>query len=243
MLQSTFHCHRQTGPNIIVFGGTGAGKSSVVNMLPGGCHEATVSSTAKGVTFQHECFKKDIRGHHINVFDTVGLGEGKSGTVSAPKAIEALYRLMRGLDGGVSLLVYVVRGPRLSPSIRKNYELFYEIFCQKKVTIVIVITGLENEEDMDDWWKKNETAYIEEKMTFAGAACITAIKGKRNMFAQEFEESQAKVEALVFDHCFKTTWLPPSGGWTSWLRTFYSFLEQIRPTLKHSAFRYRKIDL
>ena len=89
-------------------------------MLPGGCHEATVSSTARRVTFRHERFEKDIRGHRINVFDTVGLGEGKTGTVSAAKAIEALYRLMRGLNGGVSLLVYVVRGPRLRHSIRKK---------------------------------------------------------------------------------------------------------------------------
>jgi len=212
---------KQTAPNVIIFGGTGAGKSSVVNMLPGGCREATVSSSANGVTFRHDCYEKVIRGRHINVFDTVGLGEGKSGTIPAAKAIESLYRLMRRLENGVNLLVYVVRGPRLSHSIRKNYELFYEIFCQKKVPIVIVITGLENEEDaMDDWWMENKTAYSKENMTFAGAACITAIKGKRNMFAQEFEESQEKVERLILDHGFGTTWLPPPPlGGTSWLVT------------------------
>ena len=186
-------------------------------MLSGGSREAKVSSSAKGETFRHERYEKDIRGHRINVFDTVGLGEGKTGTVSAPKAIEALYRLMRGLNDGVSLLVYVVRGPRLSHSIRKNYELFYEIFCQKKVPIVLVVTGLENEEDMDSWWKRNEAAYGEEKMTFSDAACITAIKGKRDMFAQEFEESRVKVEGLIWDHCFETTWVPPAGA--SWLGT------------------------
>ena len=124
---------------------------------------------------------------------------------------------MRGLNGGVSLLVYVVRDPRLSHSIRKNYELFYEIFCQK-VPIFLVISGLENEEDMEGWSKRNERAYNEEKMTFDGATCITAIRGKRNIFTQEFEESQ-RVEGLVFDHCFKATWLPPLGGRTSWLGT------------------------
>ena len=177
-------------------------------MLPGGTHEATVSSSARGVTFRHERFEKDIGGHRVNVFDTVGLGEGRAGTAPALETIEALYRLMRGLEGGVSLLVYVVRGPRLSYSIRQNYELFYEIFCQERVPIVVVITGLENEEDMDGWWARNETAYSEENMTFAGAACITAIKGRRNMFAQEFEESQEKVVRLISDHCFRTTWLP-----------------------------------
>ena len=220
MLRSTFHYRRQTAPNIILFGATGAGKSSVVNMLPGGSHEATVSSSAKGVTFKHERYEKDIGDHRINVFDTVGLGEGKSGTVPAAKTIELLYRLMCGLKDGINLLVYVVRGPRLSSSIRKNYELFYDIFCQKKVPIVVVITGLENEEDMDGWWEENQMAYSEENMTFAGAACITAIKGRRNMFAPEFGESQEKVERLILDHGFKTTWLPPPPlGGTSWLVT------------------------
>ena len=187
-------------------------------MLSGG-REAKVSSSAKGETFKHDRYEKYIRGQSINVFDTVGLGEGKKGTVSAAKAIEALYRLMRGLEDGVSLLVYVVRGPCLSGSIRKNYELFYEIFCQKEVPIVLVITGLEHEEDMGNWWKRNESAYIDEEMIFADAACITAIKGKKDMFAQEYEESRGKVEELILNHCFKTTWLPPAGGKASWLGT------------------------
>ena len=185
-------------------------------MLSGG-REATVSSTAKGQTFQHERYEKYIWGHHINVFDTVGLGEGRNGTVSAPKAIEGLYRLMRGLDDGVNLLVYVVRGPRLSDSIRKNYELFYEIFCQGEVPVVLVITGLEHEDDMDGWWGRNEAAYRDEKMMFADVACITATKGKRNVFAKEYEESREKVEELISGHCFKTTWRPPGGGKASWL--------------------------
>ena len=186
-------------------------------MLSGGS-EATVSSTAKGQTFRHDCYEKVIRGHCINVFDTVGLREGKKGRVPAAKAIEGLYRLMRGLDDGVSLLVYVVRGPRLSDSIRKNYELFYEIFCQRKVPIVLVITGLEHEEDMYGWWGRNEAAYRDEKMMFADVACVTATtKGKRNLFAKEYEESQKKVEELVLGQCFKTTWLPPRRGKASWL--------------------------
>ena len=188
-------------------------------MLSGG-PDATVSSTAKGETFQHSRYEKVIGDHRINVFDTVGLGEGKKGTVSASKAIEALYGLMRGLDDGVSLLVYVVRGPRLKNSARKNYEMFYEIFCEKKVPIVLVITGLEHEEDMDDWWKRNEATFGEEKMWFSGAACITATKGRRNMLEKEYEESRVKVEKLILKYCAETPWLPPVGRGATWLGRF-----------------------
>ena len=190
-------------------------------MLPGpGDHFAKVNGDAKGVTFRHERYEKDIGGCHLNIFDTVGLNEGCKGTVSAPRAIEGLYRLMRGLDGGVSLLVYVVRGPRLKKSVRDNYEMFHEIFCEKKVPIVLVITGLEHEEDMDDWWKRNEATFGEEKMWFSGAACITATRGRRDLLAQEYEESRIKVENLILKHCPKTPWLPPAGGGASWLGRF-----------------------
>jgi hypothetical protein len=183
-------------------------------MLHGG-RSATVGSGHKGVTFQHDCYEKVIRGHHLNIFDTVGLNEGVSGTTPASEAIRGLYRLMRGLDNGVSLLVYVVRGPHPTSSMRKNY-MIYEMFCEKKVPIVLVITGLEQEEDMDDWWKVNEAKFVKEGMTFSGAACITAIKGRNNMLAQEFEESREKVEKLILDHCAETPWLPPPSKKTPW---------------------------
>ncbi|EDR06314.1 uncharacterized protein LACBIDRAFT_329003 [Laccaria bicolor S238N-H82] len=215
-----FHDRRKTAAgNVIIFGETGVGKSSIINMLPGG-RVAAVNGDAKGVTFRHERYVKDIGGCRLDIFDTVGLNEGAAGTVSAPQAIEGLYRLMRGLDDGVSLLVYVVRGPRLKNSARKNYEMFYEIFCEKKVPIVLVITGLEHEDDMDEWWKRNEAAFSEEGMRFCGAACITATKGKRNLLAKEFEESREKVEKLILDHCPETPWLPPTGGGASWHRRF-----------------------
>ena len=195
------------------------GKSSVVNMLPGGA-EAAVNSDAKGVTFRHERYVKDIGGCHFNIFDTVGLNEGYKGTVSAPRAIEGLYRLMRGLDDGVSLLVYVVRGPRLKKSVRDNYEMFYEIFCEKEVPIVLVITGLDYEENMDDWWKRSEAAFGKEKMWFSGAACITATRGRRNLLAQEYEESRVKVGNLILKRCLMTPWLPPAGRGAAWLGSF-----------------------
>ena len=187
-------------------------------MLPGG-PDAIVRSDAKGVTFEHTRYEKDIGGCRLNIFDTVGLNEGADGTMSAAKAIEELYRLMLGLDDGVSLLVYVMRGPRLKRSFRKNYQLFYEIFWKKKVPIVLVITGLEQEDDMDDWWKRKKAEFVKEKMTFSGAACITAIKGKHNTFAKEFEESREKVEKLILGHCAQTPWIPV-GGKVSWFSTF-----------------------
>jgi len=114
--------------------------------------KAKVGSDALGVTFQTDSYPIQIRGKSFKMYDTVGLSEGDSGTISASMAIGNLYQLIREVDGGVSLLVYVLRGPRLRSAARKNYRMFYEIFCMKQVPIVIVITGLEEQDDIQAWW-------------------------------------------------------------------------------------------
>ncbi|KAK7451204.1 hypothetical protein VKT23_012536 [Stygiomarasmius scandens] len=203
--------------NVIVFGETGAGKSSIINMLDGD-QDAEVGSGASGVTFSNKCYQKSIQGMSFQVFDTVGLNEGPAGRVPASDAVAALYQLISKLDSGVNLLVYVMRAPRITSTAQKNYEMFFEVFCQKQVPIVIVVTGLENEEDMDGWWTENKAHFDRYKMFFQGNACITAIKGKyvnkirACMFEAEYEESKEKVEKLIIDNCGEP-WKKSKSSW------------------------------
>ncbi|KIM72514.1 hypothetical protein PILCRDRAFT_81792, partial [Piloderma croceum F 1598] len=138
-------------PNIIIFSMTGIGKSSVVNTLAG-AQIADTSSDLVGCTFESACYELKIRGKPFKVHNTVRLGEGIKGTVPASQAIESLFHLLHKLEGGINLLVYIMRGPCLVDTARKNYHMFYEIFCDKKVPIVVVVRGLEEEEDRQVWW-------------------------------------------------------------------------------------------
>ena len=92
-----------------------------------GAQIAPTSGDAVGCTFTSECYERKIHSKPFKFHNTVGLGEGAEGTVSAPQAIEYLFRLIRELEGGINLLVYVVRGPRLRDAVRKNYIMFYEV--------------------------------------------------------------------------------------------------------------------
>jgi GTPase SAR1 family protein len=195
-------------PNVIVFGETGAGKSSVINMLAGGL-AAETSNSAVGVTFKNEVFKKQIRGLPFNIYDTVGLSEGDAGRVPGRISIKSLYQLIRRVEGGVDLLVYVLRGPRIRGAARKNYLMFYEIFCKKKVPIVIVVTGLEEELDRQAWWKDNEEHFVKQDMAFAAAACVTASRGKNGVYATEYEESKRSVEDVILQWRASEPWHPP----------------------------------
>jgi hypothetical protein len=142
-------------------------------------------------------------------WDTSGLNEGDKGTVPAETALFNLHELVQRLSamgGGVNLLVYCIRGTRLRDIVRVNYDLFWGIICQCKVPIVLVITGLELEENMDRWWKDNEGELEAMGMKFDGHACITTTKGKTDkmgvhLFEEEFKASQVKVRKTVQEKC------------------------------------------
>jgi len=201
--------------NIIVFGETGAGKSSIVNMLVGS-EVAPISSKAVGCTFQSASYFANIGGSEFTLHDTVGLGESEKGTVPAKDAVVNLYSLIRSLDDGVSLLIYCVRGPRVKHDTVKNYTMFYEVFCQKQVPVVIVVTGLENEEPtMESWWVENEASYTKAGMSFWGHACITATRGKSDRFRAEYKESAKSVKELIQRSCRSSPWKMERTSWFS----------------------------
>ena len=140
-------------------------------------------------------------------WDTAGLNEAEDGTMSSQAAVQNLLRLVK--DHGVDLLIYCIRG-RLPNIIRVNYDLFWGIICRKEVPIVLVVTGLEGKDDMDEWWKENQKAIKKMTMSFNGHACITSWKGRKNRYEKEYKESAEEVWKLVREHCRSTAWsMPP----------------------------------
>jgi len=177
-------------------------------------HEVTfVSRRSCVLSFspnQVSIFPTASGGKKYRLWDTSGLNEGNRGTVPTQKAMFNLVALVKGLRenaGGVSLLVYCIRGARLREIIRVNYDLFWGIICNGQVPIVLVITGLENEDDMEDWWRDNRIELEDVMgMKFQGHVCMTSTKGKieksgRYMFEEEYQESVGKVRNLVESGC------------------------------------------
>ena len=179
-----------------------------------GSDKAAVSHGLLGETFRNTIYPVEIGGRAYNVYDTIGLGEHSGGTVDNHKAVVNLYYLLVSLfnSGGVNLLVFVMKCGRVTETIQKNYELFYKIFCDSKVQIVIVVTGCENVEvAMDTWWTDNEPSFTKAGMTFAGHACVCASKGakiKGGGYRNEdlVDQSVKKVKELVVRHCMSNGW-------------------------------------
>jgi predicted GTPase len=210
-------------PNVIIFGESGAGKSSCVNMLDGDC-DAKVSNKAATPTFTSICYEKTISDLRFRVFDAVGLDETIESEVKPQGVIDALRSLIHQLDGGVNLLVYVMQAPRIKDSAKQNYDMFFDGFCKRKVPIVIVVTGLEEEQKMDAWWETNGEDFNQYGMRFSGFACITATKGKRKgttyPYEDEYNKSKIQLQQLVYKHCLRVPWVMPPDSWLETVNTY-----------------------
>ncbi|KAI9571678.1 P-loop containing nucleoside triphosphate hydrolase protein, partial [Boletus coccyginus] len=206
--------------NIVVFGESGVGKSSLVNLVAGRSIAAT-SSGAKGCTFHHKKYELQVDDTPYAIWDTAGLDEGTYGTVPAEIAEEHLKQLLRDLvtANGIHLLVYCVRASRLRKTLLSNYNLFYSAICRKKVPIVAVVTGLENyEEEMADWWTANETEFAMLKMHFDGHACVTTLNADKvnsPILKQRCRASRQAVLSLLASACARNCWETEQDGWVS----------------------------
>ncbi|KAG9316835.1 hypothetical protein JVU11DRAFT_2903 [Chiua virens] len=176
--------------------------------------------------------------HHIRLFDTVGLNEPQFGRNQYLTAIENANTLICQLQrtGGIRLLVFCIRGGRITAVMQNNYHLFCDILCQNQVPVAFVITGLENEPSMEGWWETNVGQFEKYGLSCASHACITAIRGLNDCYARKYIDSQTTVRAMLLAHVTEnsTSWQPERTGWFIHLASrLLKWLSQIRSRSRH----------
>jgi hypothetical protein len=214
--------------NIVLFGETGAGKSSVINLMAGE-EMARTSADMERCTMQWQEHPIAFHGCNYKVFDTVGLEEPQLSIKEYLKIIENAYNLITKLNqgGGIDLLIFCVRAGRVTATLQTNYRLFYEWLCEEKVPIVLVLTGLEREpKNMEDWWTRNEHIFNKYDIRVAGHACITAANHLDGRPKQLYEESRGMVRDLVRKHTQGVgTWDGGEGSFVRFLRKLKELLQ------------------
>ncbi|KAJ3907642.1 hypothetical protein F5879DRAFT_502037 [Lentinula edodes] len=197
--------------NVLLFGSSGCGKSSIINMLSNRDVVHTSSAAAPSI-FGVEKYEVSLDGKLYSFRDITGLNNGKlsNGDLVSPGCISRLSDLVHtDLQDGISLLVFCLRAPRITEIAQKNYFIFYEVLCQRKIPIVMIVTGLKDEEpDMESWWTKNRGIFASYKMWFQGHACVTTTKGKKTSTdfkkQEEYELSREIIQNLITSQALET---------------------------------------
>ncbi|KAF8137376.1 hypothetical protein EV363DRAFT_1394927 [Boletus edulis] len=207
--------HNNQTINVVLFGEPGVGKSSVVNLIARK-NIARVPSGIDGCTLQSSRYDISMDDMNICVFETVGLQEpefrGNGYLAVLEKAYEFVNKL--GAAGGVHLLLLCMRRSRLTATTQNNYRLFSEVAFQKRVPIALVVTGLEGEVDMEDWWTKNKADMERYGLKSNGHACVTTVSDRTLLQDQNYAESQRRIRELLKSCRLKTpASLPESQDW------------------------------
>ena len=219
--------------NIVLFGETGVGKSSVINLIAGR-PIAKTSPDADGCTMHSQDYRFDLGPRQISIWDTVGLEEPQIGVNGYYSAIIKAYSLIRKLNeaGGVDLLLFCIRGNRITATTQSNYRLFYEVLCDKQVPIALVITHLEREPRMEDWWERNKDNISRYGIKSASHACVTGAVDR----GPKYKESRNAISELLSQHDNRGRFfMPPEPWFTRFLQGLAGFFSKSSPVGKDFA--------
>jgi len=246
----SYQVQRTHTPNVLIVGETGVGKSSVINLIAGE-KLANVSSSATGCTLDATSYDvvltdKNGQGHHVRLFDTVGLNEPSLSKndylVAIEKANVLISQLLR--TGGIRLLIFCIRGGRITSVTQSNYHLFRDVLCQNQVPVAFVITGMENEQPMEKWWTRNVALFEKSNLSCTSHACVTATPGLRNVYAKQYQASQITIHNMLLDHMSRTSWKPERAGWFIYLAgKLLRWVNKVKDRKRHLPVRSKALTV
>ncbi|KAG9316457.1 P-loop containing nucleoside triphosphate hydrolase protein [Chiua virens] len=214
--------------NIVLFGETGVGKSSVINLIAGR-QIASVSPDAEGRTLSSRRYSFPVGTRAFHIWDTAGLEQPEMGAVGYMAAIEGALALIHQLaeQGGVDLLLFCMRGNRVTATTQSNYRLFYEVLCRCQVPIALVITHLEREPNMEAWWTRNLASLERYGIKATGHACVTGLPTH-----SQYPESRASIQRMLGGYNGQGKYVMPADSWFIEFLRFFGLFAPPKKNLK-----------
>ncbi|OJA20585.1 hypothetical protein AZE42_05376 [Rhizopogon vesiculosus] len=163
--------------NVLIFGETGVGKSSVINLIVGQ-EVAQTSPDGPTCTLQHTFYEAILGNQRFKLWEVSSIAPMNffRRLLTKWRLKSAYKKLCR--DDGVYLLLYCMRGSRAQGAWVRDYKYFTSIVSSTTghVPVAGVVTCLEDYPlDMDEWWKKNGQNLECQGVQFSEHACITSL--------------------------------------------------------------------
>lgn len=144
---------------VLVIGTTGVGKSSMINLLANG-KVAPVSDNATGCTSQIQSYSIQHDNTQYEFIDTVGLNPSSGGPVDDRKSLSDLLNYIKKHDQGFHCVLFVTRKGRIGTMFHENYFIVVKCFIRKQIPIILVVTGCESDDTLDNWKKIPENLQV-----------------------------------------------------------------------------------
>ncbi|KAG1812469.1 uncharacterized protein BJ212DRAFT_1483109 [Suillus subaureus] len=209
--------------NIVLFGERGVGKSSIINLLAGR-RVAKISSDTDVCTLHYEAYDVTIENVPYRIYDTAAADNDRVDPIEFLNAITNAGELMKELrkKGGVALLLYCIKAGRTPTMFATNYRLFYEFLFEKKIPVAVVVTNLEREDCMDDWYARNKEWFERHAVKCIGHACVTAADDLDPTYRKKYDMSRTEVGRLIRRHAHGV-----ENGGDAWLARFTGGLKDL----------------
>ncbi|KAG1880781.1 P-loop containing nucleoside triphosphate hydrolase protein, partial [Suillus subluteus] len=145
-------------PNIVIFGTTGSGKSSIINILLER-EEAPASNDAMGCTATTDNYDFSIDERKYRIWDTPGLNEGSEGLVPAKVALKNLKSFVKELvrdKNRTPLFILCVEGSQDVKAQLRHYDSLKSTIGAAPFSIVV--TGMDrcSSSPWSKWWGEHQ---------------------------------------------------------------------------------------
>ncbi|CAF1245604.1 unnamed protein product [Rotaria magnacalcarata] len=222
---------KQRELNIIIFGESGVGKSSLINQF---FDKIVVEANNRAVGCTTESTKvsgilEEYPHVRFNIYDTPGLSESGDGSVPTAEAFVQLVRLAYSIPNGIHLLISCAEKGRLTGErFKANYRMFIEELCEKRMPCLLVITKCDSDHPLDSWWNENKDLVRNQlKFEFIDCACVSTLKTNRrkpNDILEDYTESRRNLIQAIKQHSLSEPM--PMDSWKRtalmYARSFYN---------------------
>jgi uncharacterized membrane protein YdjX (TVP38/TMEM64 family)/GTP-binding protein EngB required for normal cell division len=163
--------------NIVIFGTTGSGKSSIVNILLES-EEAPASNDAMGCTAKPENYDFSIDEGKYRIWDTPGLNEGSEGLVPAKVALKNLKSFVKEVmrdNNRPPLFILCIEGSMDVKAQLRHYDSLKSTIGAAPFSIVVTGMDRYSSSPWSKWWGEHRKVLQSFGVASVDHACVCTL--------------------------------------------------------------------